>query len=427
MSVSDQEIISRFPVGYYQLHPNVSLNFQMNRFWDWVGEEQMLDELRAAGPRIASYPDWIKGMLELSDKALADRRLLPAAYYARMANFFLPPDDPRRQPALKRFMDNVLPANGVAPQDHHMVPYQQGQLSAYRFIPAQPRGTMVVFGGFDSYIEEWLPAAIAFRDAGLDTVVFNGPGQGTVLDAGMPISPDWHLPVAAILDYFGLSGITLAGFSLGGCLVIRAAAREPRVARAIAWDICTDFYAAIIETALPAAGLDVIAANFGQIPAAAVDAAVAAAAKTDLMTDWVIAQGERVMGASTPADMFRAWSEYHTRDTSPLVTQDVLLMAGTTDHAIPFHQLPDQLLTLTAARSVTARVFTEAEDASSHCQCGNTGLAIKVILDWMDQAGGRTALLRRRAPRTSCPRRPGRSLGRTLTAFRASSCRLAGD
>ena len=34
----DQEIISRFPVGYYALHPNVSLNFQMNRYWDWVGE-----------------------------------------------------------------------------------------------------------------------------------------------------------------------------------------------------------------------------------------------------------------------------------------------------------------------------------------------------------------------------------------------------
>ena len=73
-------------------------------------------------------------------------------------------------------------------------------------------------------------------------MVFNGPGQGTVLDAGMPMTPDWHLPVAAIVDYFGLAGITLVGFSLGGCLVIRAAAHEPRVARAITWDICTDFF-----------------------------------------------------------------------------------------------------------------------------------------------------------------------------------------
>ena len=390
MTVSDQEIISRFPVGYHQLHPNVPLNFQMNRFWGWVGEEQMLEELRAAAPRIASYADWVREMLELSDKALADGRRLPAAYYARAAHFFLTPDDPRHQPALQRFLDNVLPGNGLTPDDHHLVPYQQAQLSAYRFTPAQPRGTIVVFGGYDSYIEEWLPAALALRDAGLDTVVFNGPGQGTVLDAGTPMTADWRLPVAAIVDYFGLAGITLVGFSLGGCLVIRATAHEPRVARAIAWDICTDFYGATTR-ALGVSGLDAITANSGQIPAPVVNAAVAEAAKTDLLTDWVFRQGERVMGAATPADVLKAWREYHTGDVSPLVTQDVLLMAGTTDLAIPFPMLGVQLLTLTAARSVTARVFTEAEQASNHCQIGNTGLALKVILDWLDAFGGRTA------------------------------------
>jgi alpha-beta hydrolase superfamily lysophospholipase len=350
----------------------------------------MLAELRAAAPRIASYADWVKVMLELSDKALADSRLLPAAYYSRMAQFFLAPGDPRYQPALQRFLDNVVPGNGVTADDHHLVPYQQTQLSAYRLTPAQPRGTIVVFGGYDSYIEEWLPAALAFRDAGLDTVIFNGPGQGTVLDAGTPMTPDWHLPVAAILDYFGLSDITLAGFSLGGCLVIRAAAREPRVARAIAWDIFPDFFQGIKETILPAAGLAAIAANSGQIPAPVVNAAVAEAAKADLATDWAIAQGERVMGAANPADLFQAWRRYHTRDASPLIIQDVLLMAGTKDHYVPFHMLADQLLTLTAARSVTARSFTEAEQAAAHCQSGNTGLAIKVILDWIDTVGGRT-------------------------------------
>jgi hypothetical protein len=38
-----------------------------------------------------------------------------------------------------------------------------------------------VFGGYDSYIAEWLPAAIALRDVGPDTVIFDGPGQGTML------------------------------------------------------------------------------------------------------------------------------------------------------------------------------------------------------------------------------------------------------
>jgi alpha-beta hydrolase superfamily lysophospholipase len=390
MTFSDQEIIKRFPVGYFPLHPNVSLNFQMNRFWGWANEKQMLEELRAAGTRIKGYDDWTREMFDLSDKALAAGRRLPAAYYAKAATFFIDPSDPRVKPAFQRFVDNLLAVNGVTPDDHHLVPYQQAHLSAYRFIPAEPRGTIVVFGGYDSYILEWLPAALALRDAGLDTVIFDGPGQGTVLDAGIPMTPDWHLPVAAILDYFKLTDFTLLGFSLGGALVIRAAAREPRISRVIAMDICTDLFEAATR-GFSASGLSVIAANSGQIPAPLVNAAVAAAGKTDLLTDWVIAQGKRVMGVTTPADLFKVWREYRTADVSSLVTQDVLLMAGSKDHYIPLHMLPDQLMKLTAAHSVTARVFTEAEHAQNHCQIGNTGLALKVIFDWLDETGGRTA------------------------------------
>jgi hypothetical protein len=201
MALDDQEIINRFPVGYYPLHPNVSLNFQMNRFWNWVGDKQMLDELRAAGTRIKSYDDWAREMFDLSDKALAAGRRLPAAYYAKMAIFFLDPSDARVKPAFKRFLDNVLAESGVTPENHHLFPYQQAELTAYRFTPEKPRGTIVVFGGYDSYILEWLPMALAMRDAGLDTIIFDGPGQGTALDAGIPMTPDWHLPVAAILAW----------------------------------------------------------------------------------------------------------------------------------------------------------------------------------------------------------------------------------
>jgi hypothetical protein len=98
------------------------------------------------------------------------------------------------------------------------------------------------------------------------------------------------------------------------------------------------------------------------------------------------------MGVATPAEVFKVWREYNTEDVSPLVTQDVLLMAGAEDHYVPLHQLGDQLLALTAAKSTTARVFTETEQAQNHCQIGNTGLAIKVILDWLDAVGGRTVI-----------------------------------
>jgi alpha-beta hydrolase superfamily lysophospholipase len=390
MDLNDETILSRFPVGYYSFHPNVSLNFQMNRFWNWVGDKQMLEELKAVGTRISNYDDWAREMSKLSDSSLAAGRCLTAAYYAKMAIFFLDPSDARVKPAFQRFMDIVLKDNGVTLDNHHLVPYQGKHLSAYRFTPPVVRGKIVVFGGYDSYIIEWLPAALALRDVGLDTIIFDGPGQGTALDAGIAMTPDWHLPVAAILDHFGLSDFTLIGFSLGGGLVIRAAAHEPRVTRVIAMDICTSLFVAATK-GFTASGLSVIAANSDQMPAPLVNAAVDSVRQTDLLTDWVIAQGERVMDCATPAEVFAAWRQYRTDEISALVTQDVLLMAGSKDHYMPLTMLPDQLMTLTAAHSVTARVFTEAESAQNHCQIGNMGLALKVILNWLDETGGRAA------------------------------------
>ncbi|MEU7873114.1 alpha/beta fold hydrolase [Dactylosporangium sp. NPDC049140] len=388
MTVSDQEIISRFPVGYHELHPNLSLNFQMNRFYGWANEQQMLDEMRAAGKRIKTYDDWTREMLQLSDQAVNQKRAVPAAYYSRGAQFFLQPDDSRFDQARKRFLDGVESAFGVTEADKFQVPFQKTQLAAYRLTPDKPRGTIVIFGGYDSYIAEWLPAAIALRDAGLDTVIFDGPGQGMVLDAGVPMTPDWHLPVGAVLDYFKLDGVTLMGFSLGGCLVVRAAAREPRVARVVAWDVFTDLHENA-SRALDAVGLETVEKNAEQIPATALNAAIDAVSKSDLLTEWTFNQGKRVMGVDTPSDVFKAWDQYHTDDVSSLVKQDILLMVGTKDHYVPLHQLGDQVMTLTAAPSVTCRVFTEEEQAQNHCQVGNTGLAISVILNWLDQVGGR--------------------------------------
>jgi len=51
------------------------------------------------------------------------------------------------------------------------------------------------------------------------------------------------------------------------------------------------------------------------------------------------------------------------------------------------HQLPDQIATLTHVRSLTARLFTRAEQAQNHCQVGNMGLAFRVMIDWMTSLG----------------------------------------
>lgn len=47
-----------FPVGNHSLHPDVSMNFQMNRWFSCVGEREMLEEMRTIAPRISIYANW---------------------------------------------------------------------------------------------------------------------------------------------------------------------------------------------------------------------------------------------------------------------------------------------------------------------------------------------------------------------------------
>ena len=377
-----------FPVGYYHLHPDLTLNFQLNRFWNWVGESQMLDELRRVAPGLTTYDEWIRQLLALGGRALEEGRMLAGAYLIRAAEFFMPADDPRRRGARQTFLDTVLTQCGVGADQHHDVVYGGTSLSAYRLTPASPRGGIVIFGGFDSYIEEWLPMLLALRDAGLDVVAFDGPGQGAALEAGLPMTADWHKPVGAVLDHFGVDDVTLMGFSLGGCLVMRAAAYEPRVSRVIADDVLADFTACFAyRLAAPQKALLV---NAGRVPAVVVDRLINRARSRNLLADWGIGNAERVFGVNTPAQALAAVLALRTDDVSSRITQDVLLMAGAEDHYVPLAQLGAQIQTLTNARSVTARVFTRADSAQNHCQMGNLGLSLRVILGWLDGHTGTT-------------------------------------
>jgi len=376
-----------FPVGYHDLHPDIGINFQLNRFYGWVGDDSMLTEMREAAAGVNDYPTFTKIILDLGETALARHEVLKGAYYLRLAEFFLFTKDPRKLPTRQRFVDLVLDHFQIPSSAYNRIPIESGWLPAYRFTPAQPKGTLVVFGGFDSYIEEWLPAALFFRNAGYDTIMFEGPGQGAALElAHVTMSSEWQKPVKAVLDFFRLDAVTLMGFSLGGGLAVRAAAFEPRVRRVIAYDILTEFLECVLRPLPPRAQKELLGwidtGNEG-----AVNKFFAEAMANSLLLDWAIQLGMHNTGLQTPYAMMKHYQKYETASISHLVTQDVLVLAGAEDHYIPLHQLPDQIATLTHVRSLTARLFTRAEQAQNHCQIGNMGLAFRVIIDWMESLG----------------------------------------
>jgi pimeloyl-ACP methyl ester carboxylesterase len=379
-----------FPIGYYDLHPDISINFQLNRFYGWAGDDSMLTEMReklAGVHGVDDYPTFTKIVLDLGEKSLSRHEVLKGAYYLRLAEFFMRANDPQKLPTRQRFVDLLLGHLQIASSAYCRIPFGTGWLPTYRLTPKKTKGTLVVFGGFDSYIEEWLPAALVFRDAGYDTILFEGPGQGAALQlAHLTMSPEWEQPVKAVLDFFHLDSVTLMGFSLGGGLVIRAAAFEPRVRRVIAYDVCTNALECFLRP-MPLAAYRELVEWIDAGNESAVNACVAKVTANSLVMDWGTQQGMHNTGLKTPYEMLKHYQKYETASIASRLTQDVLLMAGDEDHYIPVRQLPDQIATLTHVRSLTARLFTRAEQAQNHVQVGNMALAFRIIIDWMTGLG----------------------------------------
>jgi len=226
------------------------------------------------------------------------------------------------------------------------------------------------------------------KSAGFDVVFFDGPGQGATLeDSHIPMTHEWEKPVKSILDYFHLDNVTLIGVSLGGCLVMRAAAYDKRVKRVVADDVCTDFFETLLRQ-FPAKSRKLVAflvKRKNALHAAVINSFIRKLCKKSLMLEWGVAQGMHVMGTNTPYEFLRKCTLFSTLDVSSLVTQDVLLMCGQEDHYIPLRQFYEQQRGLTKVRSLTARLFTKYETAQNHCQLGNVGLSVEVIVDWAER------------------------------------------
>ena len=118
-------------------------------------------------------------------------------------------DNPQKQACRKKFISLMRKHFQISDNQHYLVPYESGMLSAYRFTPTVSKGTFIVFGGFDSYAEEMFKTILAMKESGFDVVFFDGPGQGSTLeDYQIPMIHAWEKPVKAVLDYFDLDDVT---------------------------------------------------------------------------------------------------------------------------------------------------------------------------------------------------------------------------
>jgi pimeloyl-ACP methyl ester carboxylesterase len=366
---------------FWQYHSDANINYQLNRFLIPGLEELFV----AIGARIANYDDW---KAEFLSAANAHERLNENAHASglyRAAEFFMSPNDPGRRHAFEKFIALFYEAHKDEGIERISVPYGSSRLYGLKLVPESPsRGTIVVHAGYDAYVEEFYGVAQAMALHGYQVIMFDGPGQGsTLMRENLPMTHEWEKPVGAVLDHFDLTDVTLVGISLGGCLALRAAAFEPRVKRVVSFDVMLDFFQCITSRrgrAAEAAITTLVRLRLATL----LNMLARAMMKRDLMSKWGVEQGTHVLGAATPAEYFDKLKAYNTRSISARVAQDTLIMAGAEDHFVPLSQLFDQLPLLSHARSLTAQIFTRADQAQSHCQIGNLGLAVSRILAWAD-------------------------------------------
>jgi len=197
-----------FPVGVHALHRNTSLDFQLNRLVGLGGGD--LDEIREVALRIGDLDDWKREFLALGERALAEKRIQHAAAYLRAAEFNMTPGDPDKAAAYeqqaKLFEDLHADDFATGRLRKEEVAYEAGHLPAWRIAVVDgqtSRGTIVIHGGFDSYGEELYPLSRAVADAGYETVLVEGPGQGSVIRRqGIRFTAEWERPVKAVRDHF---------------------------------------------------------------------------------------------------------------------------------------------------------------------------------------------------------------------------------
>jgi hypothetical protein len=113
-------------------------------------------------------------------------------------------------------------------------------------------------------------------------------------------------------------------------------------------------------------------------------------AKTNPVVEWGIQQGKHVTGTNSAFEYLQSIAQFETRDVSASISQDVLLLAGSEDHYAPIQHWHEQTRMLGDARSITARLFTRSEHAQNHCQVGNFGLALRTIVNWLDETTAKT-------------------------------------
>jgi len=374
-------------MSYIKLHPIKQFDFQINRILTYGDAACDFEEVKAAANEITDLNSWYEVWKQLGEKAERENRYLHCAYYFRLAEFFLKESSEKREMYDKSItgFHRIIGADKTVYFEY--VPYRDVDMKTLVFKSETPKGNLVVFGGYDSFIEEFYLAVKELSICGYNIYLFEGPGQGETLKRGLTFEPHWEEPVKAVLDYFHLNNVCVIGISWGGYLALRTAAFEKRVKMVVAYDVLYDGFDCMTNL-FPSAVKPFIRFLFKLKAKKIINILIQKAAEKKLIADWAVSHGQYITGTKTPYDFYVNLKKHTLKGSAAKIECDVLLMAGECDHYIPKKHFSILSREITNAKSLTGKMFTEAEGGAEHCRIGNYQLAVCYILEWLKRFDG---------------------------------------
>jgi pimeloyl-ACP methyl ester carboxylesterase len=335
--------------------------------------------------------------LETGDPVSAAGQFRRASTYYRVAAFYLSAEDARQHRYRQQSRETFQRSLGCVPTRTEIIaiPFEGVTMPGYfvRGGEGEARPTLLVLGGYDSTAEElmlWLGEACGAR--GWNALVFDGPGQpgGLGVNPGLVFRPDYEVPVGAAIDHaltrsdVDPERLAIIGYSFGGYLAPRAAARDPRIRAVIANTLGVDIGNAM-RMALPP--------FLWKLPAPVIDAMFGMLTGGSIEAQFFFTSAREAFGVSSPSEFLRVWEPYNlwsVRDDLAvplliLLSEDELIQA-------PRTVLHDTFKFLQGVKAPIAfRVFTREEGAAAHCQLDSPERMPPVLFQWLGAIFGHAA------------------------------------
>ena len=310
------------------------------------------------------------------NRVTAASHFLRASLYYQWAEAFLPPADPRCEPAFARHLDTFSLAAELNRAKIEIVdiPFEGKTLYAY-FVPAvapaaRKAPTVVLSDGLDGTKEEMVYAALALAERGMNCLAIDHPGQGATLRlAGLKARHDSEVASGAAIDYLGTRAdvdpqrIGIFAASMGGYYAPRAAAYEKRFKACVAWGAVYD-YRRVWERRFKAVD--------GQALAIDTKAALGTTSQHIL----------HILGVQSFDEALRYLEPFTMKDAAPLIDCAILLVHGEDDKQTPVEDM-EELYAAIGTPNKEKRIYTHAEGGAAHVQLDRPDPALSLICDWL--------------------------------------------